>query len=373
MSQPPNPQFHRGFTLVEVLAAMGVCAVVLGGMSAAVVIASRAVPAAQSRFSATLSLAEAGRMMSDDLSCATSFLLINGRAVEFLVPDRNRDGQPEVLRYDWSSGSGTGLTRQLNGGNPTVISAPLSSASFAYELSSRTVTQYVAEEETSPETLLATFDGWTLTLLPTVTNNPVGTSSWAAQYFTINRVSLPSTVTAISLTRVRLVMQRASGAGSVSVGIHAVATGIHPATIPVGTPAVVAAGSLPASPAWVDLVMPPDVRVESSVNTFVIVAKGTLSNTASVQMYSSLLATADGGIATWTNDSGRTWSPSASSQNANDHRFAVYGTYTTSNRKQLDRTATVLKRVEIALIPDTGELGRIDAAAYIRSEPEVTP
>jgi hypothetical protein len=89
-------------------------------------------------------------------------------------------------------------------------------------------------------------------------------------------------------------------------------------------------------------------------------------------MYSSLLATADGGIAMWTSDSGFTWNPAASGQNTNDHRFAVYGTYTTTTRKQIDRTVNILKRVEICLIPENDESGRIDAAARIRSEPEVT-
>ena len=361
---------RHAFTLIEVVAAMGISSVVLVGMGTAVVIASRAVPAAQSRLASALSVSEAARMMTDDLTCATSFTLLNGRAVEFLVPDRNRDGQPELIRYEWTSG--TGLARQLNGGSATAVSTPLSSASFTFDVGERLVSEYTAEEVTSPETLLTNFDGWPLTLLPTVTNNPVGTAAWAAQYFTINRVSLPSSVTSVALTRVRLVMQRTSTVGSVSIGIHAIGSGIRPATIPVGTPALVAASSLPSTASWVEFALPADVRVESNVNTFVIIAKGTESSTATAQMYSSLLATADGGIAMWTSDSGSTWNPAASGQNTNDHRFAVYGTYTTTTRKQIDRTVNILKRVEICLIPENDESGRIDAAARIRSEPEVT-
>ncbi|MCX5691810.1 MAG: prepilin-type N-terminal cleavage/methylation domain-containing protein [Planctomycetota bacterium] len=336
MNHPATIQHRRGFTLVEVVTAMGISSVVLVGMGTAVLVASRAVPAAQSRHASVVSLAEAGRMMTEDLSCATSFLVIDGRAVEFLVPDRDRDGKPEQIRYEWSPGNSPGLTRQTNGGGSTTISDPLNAAAFTYQLGSKVVTEHTTEQTTSAETLLANFDGWALAPLPTITNNPVGTASWAAQYFTINRIALPSTVTAIALTRVRLVLQRTSTVGTLSVGIHAAGTGVRPATIPVGTPAVLAASSLPSFAAWVDLPMPADVRVEANVSNFVIVVKGTQNATATAQMYSSILATADGGIAMWSNDSGSTWLPAASTQNSNDHRFAVYGTYTTTNTAHRD-------------------------------------
>lgn len=364
---------RRGFTLVEVATAMGVSSVLMLGMGTALLIASRTVPGRQSRVDAAVSLAQASRTITDDLACATSFELINSRAIEFRVPDRDQDGQPELIRYEWTGEREARLTRQINAGGAAPITQSLSSAAFGFELGTRRVTENTAEVNTSDETLLSSFDGWTITLLPTITNNPVGSTSWAGQYFTIDRVSLPSSVSAVNITRVRLVMQRSVSSGTVSVAVHAVGTGVRPASIPIGTAATLAASSLPSSPGWVEFTMPSDCRVEANVGSFVIVAKGSAAGTATAQMYSSILASSDGGVAMWTTDAGATWNPAGSAQNANDHRFAVYGTYTTTTRKRTERIITTLRRVTVSLVPAISGGAPICTATCIRSEPEVTP
>lgn len=105
---------RHGHSLMELVVAMTSASVLLVGLGSAVLLTSRAfrpeTTAPHSRTAAAL----VERDLLTDLHLATDFTERTDKAVEFLVPDRDGDGQPELLRYAWSGQVGDPLVFRYN-------------------------------------------------------------------------------------------------------------------------------------------------------------------------------------------------------------------------------------------------------------------
>jgi len=133
-----NPSRRNAFTLIEAVTAMAIMVVLLGGMSSAVFIATRAIDDGQAPATITGNAAEAVSTITNDLTFALDFRELTTTAVTFTVPDRDGDSLPEQIRYAWSGTPGAPLTRAYNNGTPIAIADQVDELAFTHLL--RTVT-----------------------------------------------------------------------------------------------------------------------------------------------------------------------------------------------------------------------------------------
>ncbi|MCC6682980.1 MAG: prepilin-type N-terminal cleavage/methylation domain-containing protein [Phycisphaeraceae bacterium] len=138
---PPSAIRHsRAFTLIELILGLALSAIVLLGISSAIVLAARAVPDDKTDASIQQSLDAAAALarITDDARFALHFSELTATAITFAVPDRDDDGDPERIRYHWSGTAGAPLYRSYNGGANVILLDAVQSLSFT--TSSETVT-----------------------------------------------------------------------------------------------------------------------------------------------------------------------------------------------------------------------------------------
>jgi len=126
-----RPTARRGYTLLEMVISTGAATVLLGGMMSTIVVANRAwspdlKPAIKTEASGLT------RQLGIDLKSALYFTERTSTAATFAVPDRNSDGQPEILRYAWSGTAGDPLTVSLNGDTAETLVADVSTLNLSF-------------------------------------------------------------------------------------------------------------------------------------------------------------------------------------------------------------------------------------------------
>lgn len=366
----------RGFSLIEMVVAMALGVVLLAAMGSALVIAARAMPSKGDAMLVALTGADATNMLASDLQFAISFSTLESNEIEFTVPDRTGDGVADVIRYAWSEVVGAPLTREINGGKETEVVPSVSSFALAFNTKTVITPTTTTKTVTSPEVLLSQYDGWLLGLglLVSSVNNSVDRTNWISQFFTINEVNLPADTRSVSITRVRLYGRRLTSNGTFTVGIFPATGGVsqpQPQDLAIGAPAEVALSALPSSNNWFDVTLPANVIVSPSTLQYCVVAYGSVAGAAQVQMYSSGLAPTDSSVAMWSTDGGNTWRPS-SSLRENDHRFRVYGTYTTVNTTLENVASHYLQSVQVNLRSSGRGSQSIATAVEVYAQPQVT-
>lgn len=187
--RPPRPH-PRAFTLTELVLAAAVTAILLLASQAAIVIAAKAVPDGRGRASAAVAAGAALDQFAADASDALLVFQAADRHFEFLVPDRNGDGEKERIAYRWSGVRDEPLTRAVNGGTPAVVADGVISLKFVYD--AETHTQPMPDSEAA-ESLLSSY--WT-TSSEEVT---VHSTRSVGQFF---RPSLPANAIEWRITRI---------------------------------------------------------------------------------------------------------------------------------------------------------------------------
>jgi hypothetical protein len=112
---------RRGHTLIELVVAMTSAAVLTAGMGGTLYLASHALNDGGSNAVQQAKDRQVLERIMDDVELALLFSERTNTAIEFTVPDRDADGQPETIRYAWSGVPGDPLTYEYNGSAPTVI------------------------------------------------------------------------------------------------------------------------------------------------------------------------------------------------------------------------------------------------------------
>jgi hypothetical protein len=110
-----------GHTLMEMVVAMTAAAVLMGGMGGTIYLASQALHDGDSKAVQQVQDRQVMEQLLDDVELALIFTERTNTAIEFTVPDRDGDGQPETIRYAWSGVAGDPLTYEYNGSAPTAI------------------------------------------------------------------------------------------------------------------------------------------------------------------------------------------------------------------------------------------------------------
>jgi hypothetical protein len=101
-------------TLVEVVVALAMFSLIALALESALMLATKAVPDAQSANASYVAGAKVNDQIASELFYAQSVTELTSRSITFTVADRDNDSVPETIRYAWSGTSGDPLTRQYN-------------------------------------------------------------------------------------------------------------------------------------------------------------------------------------------------------------------------------------------------------------------
>jgi len=123
-----------GHTLIELLLSVAIMAVLMGAMVISLAVASRALDDGAGPAGQTRRAAEIVEDMDADLAMALSFTERTAEAVTFTVPDRDRDGNSETIRYSWTGPDDGRLLRQVNGGPAVAIAQDVRHFGLTYQL-----------------------------------------------------------------------------------------------------------------------------------------------------------------------------------------------------------------------------------------------
>lgn len=316
-SAQPTGTRCRGFTLLEMVVALAIMAVLMGGMTSAVVIATRAV---DDELSPQAKVSQAGDVLNRitaDLAYATSFTERTATAVTFTVPDRDGDDEPESIRYAWSGTGGDPLTFEYNGADPVTIAEDVFDFDLTYLLT--TVAPASLEGVESEEMLLIYHDNGPQ---PTQVGFTVGDTSWCAQYFL---PKFPPNTIAWRITRIKFVAKRSGSSGGTNfVQIRPATAGRQPAST-VLEQKTLSEQVIPGTYFWFEGSF--DMLADLDPNNGMCLVITGINGPSAVVLYESggSPMTPNTHFVT-TNDGGATWS---SPGDRDDLLFYVYGTVTT--------------------------------------------
>ncbi len=137
------PQWGRdlAFTMIEMVVALAISAMLLIAIGGAVTLASRALPSRSDVNREQSLAAEVARTIAIDLRYANAFSELTADAVTFTVADRDNDGNDETIRYEClgTPDSPAALTRSINGG--AAVSLLDDVRGFAFDFGTYTMTE----------------------------------------------------------------------------------------------------------------------------------------------------------------------------------------------------------------------------------------
>ncbi len=314
------------YTLIEAMVSLVVMSTIMGATVSTMVLASRAVGGGTSGGLAKIAESkDVVEQIASELSLALAFTVRSDTVVAFTVPDRNDDGQPESIRYEWSGVAGDPLTRQYNGGTQATIADNVHYFSLSYLLKTVPASGWEPLQE-SEEVILHYHDD-----APggTFQEHAITSTQWSAQYF---KPEMPTNAETWKITRVQFRAKTSAAAdGAFTIQIRTVDAQSKPTTT-VLAETTVNESSLGSTFDWVSVDIGPleDLDVGVGYSLVVKYASGD-GEVATVEFEQ------DGAPMTprnnWmiTTDAGATWSDR---ENVKDMRFFVHGTYTTQGEPQ---------------------------------------
>ena len=208
-----------GFTLVELIVAVAITSILMLAIGSAIVVATHALPDNDGPAGAVIAAGSAAEQIAAELQYAVSINQRSATMIEFTVADRNGNGEPEIIRYEWSATAGDPLTRQYNAGTVTNVLDSVQQFDLSYD--TETVTTETTTASESAETLLISYDS-----VLALTDYAVKDNQWWGQYF---KPSLPGDAISWKVTRVEFYAKIHGGnAGECKVQLQAATTGGFP-------------------------------------------------------------------------------------------------------------------------------------------------
>ncbi len=106
-------QRRLGITLMELMVTLPSATILVGAMAMCITITMRAKTQDDNLFRSTYDLANATTQIASDLESAVAQVSSSTTHIEFVVPDRNGDGLPEQMRYEWGGTIGANANKVL--------------------------------------------------------------------------------------------------------------------------------------------------------------------------------------------------------------------------------------------------------------------
>ena len=209
-SERRRPRVARGLTLIEVVISTAATAILLVGMTSAIVLTTRALPENRGATLAVRAATDVVDQLSNELLHAVNVTESTSTAITFTVADRNGDGSPERIRYAWSGTVGTALTRQYNGGTAVNVLDNVNQFALVYD------TKNVSETYPGPPVEGAEVQ---ISSYPTVVatrDRTIDQNNWMGQFIQPNTSAMVPTPVSWRLTRVQIWAKRSDGSSQLS-------------------------------------------------------------------------------------------------------------------------------------------------------------
>lgn len=337
-------------TLLEVLTASALFALLLGGMASSVFLARMTAYEAGDNSTTASDISAAFFWMSQDIAEAVSIEHATVDRLAITVPDRDGDGSGEAVIYSWVA-SASQIERQINGGTPEPLVAGLSNFDFGYVTRTETTAGAVIY---GPEQLLASH---TATL--NLSNTPVSSLSHRGQYI---EPALPAEAVSWIATRARLSMRESgTNEGQLTVQLRST-VGRWPGG-EILAEVELRERKLSASFGWVNIHFKPASAAIAAGQGACLVVQGAAADAAAELRYQNSNSTASGSDFVRSDDGGLHWTAPLEQ----DLLFELYGSAGTpsSNVSQ-----THLKHVTFrAVIADSARV--VYGSARVRNEPKL--
>jgi hypothetical protein len=134
MHGPAAGRPRRGggaFTLVEMVMALAITAILLAGMTSALTMVLRPTETGADANAAAVEASAALGQIGAELATAKQITRFDQQAIDFTVADRDGDGVDERITYQWSGVPGDPLTRSYKGSAPGTVLAGVRSLAVA--------------------------------------------------------------------------------------------------------------------------------------------------------------------------------------------------------------------------------------------------
>lgn len=125
------PRLRGAFTLIEVILATSILAIVGATVSSVLMVAARSSPPATGGSATDVSIADALAIMALDIGLASEFLAIEDEYTSFVGADANGDGIADEIGYAFFEDSGGQLLR-LVGADLSTMHTGIASVEFSY-------------------------------------------------------------------------------------------------------------------------------------------------------------------------------------------------------------------------------------------------
>ncbi|GAH43072.1 unnamed protein product, partial [marine sediment metagenome] len=183
-----NHRTRSAFSLMELIVSAAVISVVMVAIGSAVVLASKALPSANSSTDLSVSAAAISDQITTELHSAVSITQWSATMIEFTV---KRGGQEHTIRYEWPGSPGDPLARAFDGGAPLTVMENVQDFALTYH------------RKTTAETRMAESSEILLLNNQTAYETPyaIDKKNWIGQYFA---PSLPPDAATWRVTRVSL-------------------------------------------------------------------------------------------------------------------------------------------------------------------------
>lgn len=340
---------RRAFTLLELVVAAALGAILLLGLQSAVMIASKAIPT-QTQSSDSAALSAALDRLALDLSYAKIITTRTSTGIAFTVADRDADGADDTITYRWSGTPGDSLMRQFNGGPGEPILADVQSLSLT--LQTEVVTGVVTYND-SNETLLSSYTATT----NNTTYQIIG-DRWAAQP---TPITIPADAVDYRITRAQLKLERDGSADAAATVQLRLFRGGQPTSRVIGA-ATIAETSLPGGATWTSMALP-STRLLQPNEPIGLVVWTTGTNGACKITYRSSGAAAGAGAWLESRNMGGSWSSSAGAVML----YELWGVYRTANPAPSLTRATLLQAGVAA-----GSSAKVEITLPLPNRPEVS-
>ena len=128
---------RKGHSLIELVAAMASSAILIVGLGSVILIATRGSDLTGPT-SDTIRASELAHELMDEIRYAIFITDRSANMIQFAVADRDADGEPEVIRYEWSGTPGDPLTRTYNHGTADTVAQDVYDFTLAYNVREKT-------------------------------------------------------------------------------------------------------------------------------------------------------------------------------------------------------------------------------------------
>ena len=192
-TRPTRPP-RQGFTLVELVTSLAILSILLLGMGSAVMVVHASIPDQTSPAATASDTARTLSSIAEELESAIHVMEQTPTAIAVVLPDRDSDGLPEIVRYEWSGTPGDALIRQ-SGGNavPVIEDVHVFSLNATTNVTTST---YASTPIETDEMILSSHVAGSMRWEEKVSEN-----QWIGQYLT---PALPAGTTSWSVTRVAI-------------------------------------------------------------------------------------------------------------------------------------------------------------------------